>query len=186
MGQQQGHDEARKFIVTSMELEINLQPLYRVYDPFFNVSQSRWWRKVRAVVRGAEKERVHFQGLFVLFSENVLGAGKSLNRQRERSSGQVRREGEGGSNTSVQICSSAVRPQLSSSSALCWSSSLTCVKGKWPRLPLHSPSHWPFTFILVTFTLSPTWRRKEEKDLVRLFRDLGRKKKIHSLHLPVK
>lgn len=42
---------------------------------------------------GAEKKRVHFQGLFVLFFENVLGAGKSLNRQRGRSSGQVRRGG---------------------------------------------------------------------------------------------
>lgn len=38
--------------------------------------------KGESCCRGAEKERVHFQGLFVLFFENVLGAGKSLNRQR--------------------------------------------------------------------------------------------------------
>lgn len=43
-----------------------------------------------------------------------------------------------------------------SSSGLCCSNSRTWVKGKWPRLPLHSPSHWPFTLILVTFTMSPT------------------------------
>lgn len=46
-------------------------------------------------------------------------------------------------------------PQLSSSGCAC-SNSRTWVKGKWPRLPLHSPSHWPFTLILVTFTMSPT------------------------------
>lgn len=46
-------------------------------------------------------------------------------------------------------------PQLSSSGFAC-SNSRTWVKGKWPRLPLHSPSHWPFTLILVTFTMSPT------------------------------
>lgn len=43
-----------------------------------------------------------------------------------------------------------------SSSGCCCSKSRTCVKGKWPCLPLHSPSHWPFTLILVTITLSPT------------------------------
>lgn len=75
----------------------------------------------------------------------------------------MKQEGEGWCNTSVLSCGLAVRPQLSSSSALCWSSSLTCVKGKWPRLPLHSPSHWPFTFILVTFTVSPTCGGREEK-----------------------
>lgn len=77
----------------------------------------------------------------------------------------MKQEGEGWSNTSVLSCGLAVRPQLSSSSALCWSSSLTCVKGKWPRLPLHSPSHWPFTFILVTFTVSPTCGGREEKNV---------------------
>lgn len=35
MGQQQGRGEALKFILPSRELEINLQPLYRVYHPFF-------------------------------------------------------------------------------------------------------------------------------------------------------
>lgn len=35
MGQQQGRDEVLKFILPSRELEINFQPLYRVYDPFF-------------------------------------------------------------------------------------------------------------------------------------------------------
>lgn len=33
---------------------------------------------------------------------------------------------------------------------------LTCVNGKSPFRPLTSPSHWPFIFILVTFTISPT------------------------------
>lgn len=46
--------------------------------------------------------------------------------------------------------------QLKSSSGFCWSSRRTCVNGKWPRLPLHSPSHWPLTLIFVTFTSSPT------------------------------
>lgn len=55
MGQQQGCDEGLNVIVTSMELEINLQPLYRVYDPFLTVSQSRCWRKVRVVVEGQRK-----------------------------------------------------------------------------------------------------------------------------------
>lgn len=89
--------------------------------------------KGESCCRGAERERerVHFQSLFVLFSDNVLGAGKRAKwGVGGISGGQVRREGEGGSNTSVQICSLAVRSQLSSSSALCWSSSLTCVKGK--------------------------------------------------------
>lgn len=96
MGQQQGRGEALKFILPSRELEINLQPLYRVYDPFFwvffflNVSQVL--EKRESCRRGgAEKKRVHFQGLFVLVFENVLG--KSLNRQRGRSGGQVRRGG---------------------------------------------------------------------------------------------
>lgn len=46
--------------------------------------------------------------------------------------------------------------QLKSSSGFCWSSRRTCVNGKWPLLPLHSPSHWPLTLIFVTFTSSPT------------------------------
>lgn len=46
-------------------------------------------------------------------------------------------------------------PQLSPSACGC-SIRRTWVKGKWPRLPLHSPSHWPFTLILVTVTRSPT------------------------------
>ena len=50
--------------------------------------------------------------------------------------------------------------QLKSSSGFCWSSRRTCVNGKWPRLPLHSPSHWPLTLIFVTFTSSPTCRRR--------------------------
>lgn len=45
--------------------------------------------------------------------------------------------------------------QLSSSGCGC-SNSRTWVKGKWPLFPLHSPSHWPFTLILVTVTKSPT------------------------------
>lgn len=32
----------------------------------------------------------------------------------------------------------------------------TWVKGKWPTLPLSSPSHCPLILILVTFTISPT------------------------------
>lgn len=38
MGQQQGRDEAQKFIVTSMKMEINLRPLFWVYDRFFKMS----------------------------------------------------------------------------------------------------------------------------------------------------
>lgn len=37
---------------------------------------------------------------------------------------------------------------------------LTCVKGKSPLRPFTSPSHWPFIFILVTFTMSPTSNAK--------------------------
>lgn len=45
-----------------------------------------------------------------------------------------------------------------------WGSNiLTCVKGKSPFRPLTSPSHWPFIFILVTFTISPTCRIKKKK-----------------------
>lgn len=40
---------------------------------------------------------------------------------------------------------------------------LTCVKGKSPLRPFTSPSHWPFIFILVTFTMSPTWRNRKDK-----------------------
>lgn len=78
MGQQQGRDEALKFILPSRELEINLQPLYRVYDPFFfcffsfflNVSQSRRWRKVRAVVVEVQRKSVCISRVcFVLFFE---------------------------------------------------------------------------------------------------------------------
>lgn len=72
MGQQQGRDEALKFILPSRELEINLQPLYRVYDPFFSVfflffkcQPEQVLEKSESCRRGgAEKKRVHFQGLF--------------------------------------------------------------------------------------------------------------------------
>lgn len=57
---------------------------------------------------------------------------------------------------------SACVSQLSSS-GWCCSNSRTWVKGKWPRLPLHSPSHWPLTLILVTFTMSPTCQMKRKK-----------------------
>lgn len=40
---------------------------------------------------------------------------------------------------------------------------LTCVKGKSPLRPFTSPSHWPFIFILVTFTMSPTWKNRKDK-----------------------
>lgn len=40
---------------------------------------------------------------------------------------------------------------------------LTCVKGKSPLRPFTSPSHWPFIFILVTFTMSPTYRDGERR-----------------------
>lgn len=103
------------------------------------------------------------EGLFICsqwFSETVLGAGKSWSRREGEAGDSMEQEGrKGGMRKGLILVSSlrlAVRSQLSSSSALCWSSSLTCVKGKWPRLPLHSPSHWPFTFILVTITISPT------------------------------
>lgn len=61
---------------------------------------------------------------------------------------------------SAEISRRPVSPQLSSSG---WggSNSRTWVKGKWPRFPLHSPSHWPFTLILVTITMSPTCQRQK-------------------------
>ena len=40
---------------------------------------------------------------------------------------------------------------------------LTWVKGKSPLRPLTSPSHWPFIFILVTFTMSPTCKNGERR-----------------------
>lgn len=40
---------------------------------------------------------------------------------------------------------------------------LTCVKGKSPLRPFTSPSHWPFMFILVTFTISPTCKNGERR-----------------------
>lgn len=43
---------------------------------------------------------------------------------------------------------------------------LTCVKGKSPLRPFTSPSHWPLIFILVTFTMSPTYKgRKKETNI---------------------
>lgn len=142
MGQQQGRDEALKFILPSRELELNLQPLYRVYDPFFcvfflNVSQSRCWRKVSAVVVEVQRKSVCISRVCLfcslrMYLAQVTWRRSPLPEQAEGTigwTGETGREG-GGSNTSVQICSSAVRPQLSSSSAVCWSSSLTCVKGK--------------------------------------------------------
>ena len=70
--------------------------------------------------------------------------------------------GGGGGGGGVLVWESS---QLSSSSGWCWSSSLTCVKGKWPCLPLHSPSHWPLTLILVTVTLSPTCKEEEQRSV---------------------
>lgn len=64
---------------------------------------------------------------------------------------------------------SACVSQLSSS-GWCCSNSRTWVKGKWPRLPLHSPSHWPFTLILVTFTMSPTCQMTKKDEC----RDISR------------
>lgn len=48
------------------------------------------------------------------------------------------------------------RGSHSFSSGFWGSNSCTCVKGKSPLRPLTSPSHCPFMFILVTFTMSPT------------------------------
>lgn len=46
-----------------------------------------------------------------------------------------------------------------------WGSNiLTCVKGNSPFRPLTSPSHWPFIFILVTFTTSPTCVIRNKKN----------------------
>lgn len=42
MGQQQGRDEALEFIATSMEMVINLQPLFWVYDHFLAGGGERW------------------------------------------------------------------------------------------------------------------------------------------------
>lgn len=91
MGQQQGRDEALKIIVTSMEIEIHLQPLFWVYDHFLKYKPERVVEKSESCCGGAERERVHFQSLFVLFPDKVLGAGKSLNKQ-----GDIRWTGETG------------------------------------------------------------------------------------------
>lgn len=63
-------------------------PLFWVYDRFFfflKCQPERAVEKGESCCRGAERERererVHFQSLFVLFSDNVLGAGKSLKRR---------------------------------------------------------------------------------------------------------
>lgn len=56
MGQQQGREEALKFIVTSMKMEINLQPRFWVYDHFLERQPERWWTKVRAAVE-VQRER---------------------------------------------------------------------------------------------------------------------------------
>lgn len=66
-----------------MEMEINLQPLFWVYDHVLKCQPEQLVEKGQCCGRDAERERVHFQSLFVLFSDNVLGAGKSLNRQGE-------------------------------------------------------------------------------------------------------
>lgn len=69
--------------------------------------------------------------------------------------------------------------QLKSSSGFCWSSRRTCVNGKWPRLPLHSPSHWPLTLIFVTFTSSPTCRTRIRRALY--FQLRAQAENLHSL-----
>lgn len=63
-----------------------------VYDHFLKCQPERVVEKGESCCRGAERERVHFQSLFVLFSDNLLGAGKSLNRQ----GGDIRWTGETG------------------------------------------------------------------------------------------
>lgn len=55
------------------------------------------------------------------------------------------------------------RGSHSFSSGFWGSNSCTCVNGKSPFLPLTSPSHCPFMFILVTFTISPTCRNKNTR-----------------------
>lgn len=56
-GQQQGRDEARKFIVTSMKMEINLRLLFWVYDRFLKCQPERVVEKGESCCRGAERER---------------------------------------------------------------------------------------------------------------------------------
>lgn len=58
MGQQQGRDEARKFIVTSMKMEINLRPLFWVYNRFLKCQPERAVEKDESCCRGAERESV--------------------------------------------------------------------------------------------------------------------------------
>lgn len=58
MGQQQGRDEALEFIVTSMEMVINLQPLFWVYDHFLKCQPERVVEKGESCCRGAERESV--------------------------------------------------------------------------------------------------------------------------------
>lgn len=57
MGPQQGCDEALKFTVSSMEMEINLQPLFWVYDHFLKCQPERVVEKGESCCRGAERER---------------------------------------------------------------------------------------------------------------------------------
>lgn len=74
MGHQQGRGEALRSIVPSLELEINLQGLRFLFLLLFYCQPERVLEKGESCRRrGAEKKRVHFQGLFVLFLENVLG-----------------------------------------------------------------------------------------------------------------
>lgn len=64
---------------------------------------------------------------------------------------------------------------------------LTCVKGKSPLRPFTSPSHWPFIFILVTFTMSPTCKDGERRQSQHFLCKLEKKKvyiKSHTLCYP--
>ncbi len=54
-------------------------------------------------------------------------------------------------------------PDHSLSSGFWGSNIFTWVKGNKPLRPFTSPSHWPLMFILVTFTMSPTYKKKTTK-----------------------
>lgn len=53
-------------------------------------------------------------------------------------------------------------PDHSLSSGFWGSNIFTWVKGNKPLRPFTSPSHWPLMFILVTFTMSPTYKKNKQ------------------------